>query len=103
MFLKTTQSGTPIVASLVGSLSGCLAYMCIDKNANTVFNWFVNLIAVGGLMIYVGICITYIRFRAALDFQGVDRSALPFRSSFARAGAWIAVCVIPSTCLQCLS
>lgn len=96
IFLKTTKSGAPIVASMVGALSGLLAYLTISTNANKVFNWFVNLIAVGGLMIYIIIAITYLRFRAALDAQGIDRRDLPFRSPFARVGAWIAVTFIPS-------
>ena len=63
-------------------------------DANRVFNWFVSLTASGGLMIYIGISITYIRFRQALDHQGIDRNILPFRSGFARAGAWFSLCFI---------
>lgn len=81
---------------MIGSLSGLLAFMAINNDANKVFNWFVNLVAVGGLMIYIIIAITYLRFRAALDAQGIDRRNLPFRSPFARAGAWIALIFIPS-------
>lgn len=96
IFLKTLPNGTPIVASLTAAASGALAYMATGTNANRVFNWFVNLISVGGLMIYVGIAWTYLRFRAALDAQGVDRRTLPFRSPFARVGAWICVVFLPS-------
>lgn len=96
IYLKTLKNGTPIVASLTAAASGLLAYMATSANANKVFNWFVNLIAVGGLMIYVGIAWTYLRFRAACDAQGIDRSQFPFRSPFARAGAWICVIFLPS-------
>jgi amino acid transporter len=69
--------------------------MCVNSNANRVFNWFVNLVAVGGLMTYIGICLTYIRFRQGADYHKIDRETLPFRSGFARAGAWIGLCTIP--------
>jgi amino acid transporter len=95
-FMYTLPNGTPIVASMAAAASGLLAYMAVDANANKVFNWFVNLISVGGIMIYVGIAWTYLRFRAACDAQGIDRAQFPFRSPFARVGAWVCVVALPS-------
>ncbi|KLT38743.1 amino acid permease [Cutaneotrichosporon oleaginosum] len=94
-FVYTLPNGTPIVASMTAAASGLLAYMAVNANANKVFNWFVNLISVGGIMIYVGIAWTYLRFRAACDAQGIDRRQFPFRSPFARVGAWICVVALP--------
>ncbi|KAL1412999.1 hypothetical protein Q8F55_000748 [Vanrija albida] len=95
VFLTTSKRGAPWVASMTAGLSGLLAFMSVNKNANEVFNWFVNLIAVGGLLVYTIIAITYLRFRKGLEAQGIDRSQMPIVSSFARAAAWIAVLFIP--------
>ncbi|BEI82200.1 hypothetical protein CcaverHIS002_0300680 [Cutaneotrichosporon cavernicola] len=80
---------------MTAASSGLLAYMAVNSNANKVFNWFVSLISVTGIMIYIGIAWTYIRFRAAVDAQGVDRSQFAFRSSFARVGAWVCIFALP--------
>ncbi|GMK58046.1 hypothetical protein CspeluHIS016_0500780 [Cutaneotrichosporon spelunceum] len=94
-FMYTLSNGTPIVASMAAASSGLLAYMAVNANANKVFNWFVSLISVTGIMIYIGIAWTYIRFRAAVDAQGVDRSQFAFRSPFARVGAWVCIVALP--------
>lgn len=95
VYLTTSKRGVPYVASLTAASGGFLAFMCVSSGANTVFNWFVNLVAVGGLMVYVGICWSYIRFRKACEAQGIERSTLPFTSGYARFGAWFALCFIP--------
>ncbi|WOO76676.1 Dicarboxylic amino acid permease [Vanrija pseudolonga] len=95
VFLTTSKRGAPYVASITAGLSGLLAFMTVSNNANKVFNWFVNLITVGGLMVYTIIAITYLRFRKGVEAQGIDRSQMPFTSGFAKTGAWIAACFIP--------
>jgi yeast amino acid transporter len=48
----------------------------------------VNLTAVSGLISWLGICVTYIRFHAGLRAQEIDRTKLPFSSRLQPFAAW---------------
>ncbi|OCB84510.1 amino acid permease [Sanghuangporus baumii] len=80
IFARTTKSGLPLPAVVFTSLFGFLAYMSVESGPGTVFNWFVNLTAIAGLMTWFGIAATYLRFRKGMHVQGFDRSQLPYRS-----------------------
>jgi len=56
--------------------------MSVSTGANTVFLWFQNLTTIAQLFTWCCICIAYIRFRAALIAQGVDRNSLVFKSKW---------------------
>jgi amino acid transporter len=45
-------------------------------------------------MSWFAISVTYIRFRQGMDYQGFDRSTLPYKSRFAYYGAWYACIMI---------
>ncbi|WVR09274.1 hypothetical protein IAU60_006339 [Kwoniella sp. DSM 27419] len=91
IFLKTHRYGTPWVAVLTMATIPLLAYMTVSNSASTVFNWFVNLVAVMGLCEWMGICLAYIGFRRGMKAQGFDRSTLPYRHPLALFGAWFAL------------
>ncbi|OCF42818.1 hypothetical protein I317_03295 [Kwoniella heveanensis CBS 569] len=91
VFLKTHRWGTPWVAVLTMALIPLLAYMTVSNGAAKVFGWFVNLVAVMGLVEWMGICLAYIGFRRAMKAQGFDRKALPYHHPLAYFGAWFAL------------
>lgn len=96
IYLRTNKRGAPYIASATAATFGALAFMAAGtESAGTVFGWFCNLIAVAGLCCFTIIAYTYLQFRKAVDAQGIDRNDFPFRSSFARAGAWVNLIVIP--------
>ncbi|KAF8583563.1 hypothetical protein K439DRAFT_1505471 [Ramaria rubella] len=49
---------------------GLLAYMGVSGGSSKVFTWFANMSAVTGMLNWMGICITLLRFRAGLKAQG---------------------------------
>lgn len=57
-----TKNGLPIIAVLVTGAFGFLAFMNVSSGAVTVFNWFVNLSAVGGFFGWFGMNVTYVFF-----------------------------------------
>lgn len=114
VFLKSTRRGVPYVAVCTAATAGLLALMTVDYNAHKVFNWFASLVSVtlwrlmhrlvanhslqvgtSGLIVFTTISITYLRFRKILEINHVDRSTLPFRSNYARFGAWVVIATIP--------
>jgi amino acid transporter len=65
--------------------------MSCASGAKTVFLWFQNLVTIAQLFTWVSICVAYLRFRAALIAQNVDRNTLIFKSKFQPYTAWFAL------------
>lgn len=87
IFTRCTKSGIPYMATATSSLFCLLAYLNLASSGATVFNWFVNLVNTGGFQSWVCCCIVYIRYRKAIDTQGIID--IPFRSRFQPYTAWV--------------
>lgn len=76
-FLKTWR-GVPFNCVIAVAGVGCLSFLSLSDNSIVVFTWLTNLL--GGLWILNLALqhIVYLRFRAGLAAQGIDRSTLPF-------------------------
>ncbi|KAI5120927.1 hypothetical protein M0805_002907 [Coniferiporia weirii] len=98
IFKHTTKRGLPIVAISFCSLFSFLAYMGVSKGSGVVFNWFVNMTSIAGLMTWFGICVTYLRFYKGCRVQGLSRSSLPYASKLNPYAAWYAVIACPVIC-----
>jgi yeast amino acid transporter len=88
--LKCSKAGVPYICVLVTAAVGLLTYMSVSAGANTVFNWFQNLVTIAQLFTWCAICITYVQFKKALEAQGVDRNTIPFKSPWQPYIAWSA-------------
>lgn len=89
IFLACTKNGIPYNAIIGTGSLGFLSYLnCSSATSATVFNWFVSLSTVSGLITWACICITYLRFYAGLKAQGIDRNTLPWKSPFQPFSAW---------------
>jgi amino acid transporter len=64
------------------ALIGFLAYMNVSTNGGTVFEWFVNISSITGLITWDIILITYVRFYKGLAYHGIDRDTLPYKAPF---------------------
>lgn len=95
---KTTSWGVPWVALLVSFSIGLLAFMSVGVgSAGLVFQWLSNMSGVTGLITWVGIFITYLRFDAGVKAQNFDRNQFPYKSclrSFGAAYGLIMCCLI---------
>lgn len=89
--LKCSKSGVPYYCVAITASISLLTYMSVSTGANSVFLWFQNLTTIAQLFTWVCICIAYLRFRAALLAQGVDRNTLVFKSKFQPYTAWFAL------------
>ncbi|KAF2011952.1 histidine permease [Aaosphaeria arxii CBS 175.79] len=85
---KVSKRGVPYYAVAFTSAWGLLAYMNLSDNGGEVFNWFLNITAVAGLIAWTCICFCHIRFMAALKAQNIDRDTLPFKSWGGKVLAW---------------
>jgi len=93
LFSKTTRRGVPWAAVLATWLVGCLAYLNVSNTGAQVFLWFSNLTTVSGFIAWVVVMITYLRFRAALEYRGL-LDTLPFQTRFQPYATWFVLAVV---------
>lgn len=91
IFAKTNKWGVPHYSLILCVLFCLLAYMNVSSGSAQVFNYFVNVVSIFGLMSWISILITYIFFDRALRAQCIDKSTLSYASPFQPYGAYIAL------------
>ncbi|OAV94228.1 hypothetical protein PTTG_00614 [Puccinia triticina 1-1 BBBD Race 1] len=88
VFRRTTSWGLPWVCLLVSFAIGFLAFMSVGAGgAGKVFEWLSTMSSVTGLLTWVGILITYIRFDAGVKAQNINRDQFPYKSYLRTGGA----------------
>ncbi|GME74783.1 unnamed protein product [Ambrosiozyma monospora] len=87
VFGRCTKHGVPYVGVTAAALIALLAFMNVSNSSSQVFAWFSNLCTVSGFLSWIFISITYIRFRKALRYHGLDER-VTFRPPLQIIGAW---------------
>ncbi|RCH86442.1 hypothetical protein CU097_007321 [Rhizopus azygosporus] len=77
-FTRVNRFGIPIWSVLATCSIGCLAFLTSLFGSGVVFNWLTCLTSLAGLITWVSICITHIRFRLGYLAQGRSLTALPY-------------------------
>ncbi|CCD26834.1 dicarboxylic amino acid permease NDAI_0I02660 [Naumovozyma dairenensis CBS 421] len=91
IFAKTNRWGIPYYALSVSVLFCLLAYMCVSSASAKIFNYFVNVVSIFGILSWISILITYICFDRAVRAQGVDKSTFAYVAPFQPYGAWFSL------------
>ncbi|OAD79290.1 hypothetical protein PHYBLDRAFT_106045 [Phycomyces blakesleeanus NRRL 1555(-)] len=81
-FMRVNRFGIPFWSVLATCSIGCLAFLTSLFSSGVVFNWLTTLTSVAGLITWVTISITHIRFRQGYISQGRLLSALPYVAPF---------------------
>lgn len=89
-FAYVTRHGVPYLGVICTALLGLLAFLVVNHNANTAFNWLINISTLAGLCAWLFISLAHIRFMQALKFRGISRDDLPFKAKFMPWGAYYA-------------
>jgi amino acid transporter len=81
ILLRTNRYGTPYLAIGASLVFMPLVYLSLGSNSSVVFGWFVNITTIAGLIGWLVIEVTYLRFYYALKVQGIsrDRKFTPVR------------------------
>ncbi|CAH6721334.1 proline-specific permease [[Candida] jaroonii] len=85
-FKKTTNWGVPLTIIPCGLFS-LLAYLNVSSNAADAFTWFSNICTISGFFSWITISICYLRFRKAVQVQGIY-DTLPYKAPFQPYGAY---------------
>ncbi|KAH8895605.1 hypothetical protein GQ53DRAFT_744153 [Thozetella sp. PMI_491] len=78
---KTTKNGVPVNAIVFTNLFGLISLLNISENAGNVFTYLLDISGGAAFIAWAFIGLTHVRFRAAMQAQGMPTSALPFKSA----------------------
>lgn len=73
IFLKVNRFGTPWVAVAASLIFMPLVYLSLGSNSSVVFGWMVNITTIAGLIGWLIIQISFLRFYYAMKLQGISR------------------------------
>jgi amino acid transporter len=92
-FKICTKRGLPIYAvSVTALVFGALSYMTLGGDgANQVFNWLYNISTITGVVAWIIILLTYLRFYYGMKRQGIDRNTLPYKAPWQPYATWVSL------------
>jgi len=79
-FAYIDRSGRPLYSVIFILAFGPLAYINLDADGPTVFNWLLALSGLAALFTWGSICLAHIRFRIAWKRQGHTLDEIPFKA-----------------------
>ncbi|KAF1805394.1 amino acid permease/ SLC12A domain-containing protein [Mucor lusitanicus] len=82
VFTRVNRWGIPIWSVLATCAVGCLAFLTSLFGSGVVFTWLTCLTSLAGLITWVSISITHVRFRQGYIAQGRSLTALPYVAPF---------------------
>ncbi|CAH0024618.1 unnamed protein product [Clonostachys rhizophaga] len=96
IFKRTDRRGVPWVALLACTSFALLAFMNVSDDSRSVFKHFINVCTVLGLLTWISILITHIRFVCGRKEKGIPDSAMPYTAPQGIWGSYAAlvVCII---------
>jgi amino acid transporter len=90
-FLRYERYGVPYGCVAVTTILSLVVYLNVSSSSAEVFFWISNLSSVSTLVMWTAIGVTYLRFYKALQYHGIPRSSLPFKSPFQPYLAYFAI------------
>lgn len=93
VFARTSRRGVPYAAVLVTWLFSLLAYLNVSSGGAKAFAWFSNLSTISGFIAWIVVMVTYLRFRAAMDFRGLLHT-LPYRTPLQPYATWVVLGIV---------
>ncbi len=83
------RKGRPLVAILIASAMGFIAYAANSQAQGTVLDWMLALSGLSSIFTWGSICLAHIRFRSAWKLQKHSLDELAFRSQPGVIGSWV--------------
>jgi amino acid transporter len=89
IFTYVDRSGRPLFSVGILIAFGFLAYINLDANGPTVFDWLLAISGLAALFTWGSICLAHIRFRHAWKHHGHTLDEIPFKAIFGVYGSYI--------------
>ncbi|KAL4801550.1 amino acid permease/ SLC12A domain-containing protein [Aspergillus unguis] len=87
-FKKTSKHGVPYYSVAFASAFGLLGFMNVSSSGSTVFNWFLNISSVAGLISWASILGCHLAFMRALKARNISRDLLPYKALWQPWYSW---------------
>ncbi|ORY81300.1 amino acid transporter [Leucosporidium creatinivorum] len=88
---KVNARGVPWSALIFANLFGFISLLNLSSSAGQVYSWLINITGVATFITWAGIALAHIRFRKALELQGISLDELPYKAPFYPYGAYFAL------------
>ncbi|CAI5760790.1 unnamed protein product [Candida verbasci] len=85
------RTGRPARALVVCSILGLFAYIAAYRKQETVFDWLLAISGLSQIFTWGGICLSHVRFRQALKFNGISTDSLGYKASTGVIGSYYAI------------
>lgn len=82
IFASTNKQNVPVHAVLFSAVFGLVALLLRFQSIEVIFNFLLTCCALAGMLMWCLLCVSYIRFRQALDVHGVSLDELKWRSTW---------------------
>ena len=89
-FSYVNRHGVPVRALGATALVGAAGFLTAVVGQNTAYAWLVNVSALCGFIVWLGIAVCHFRFRRAYVLQGHDPADLPYRAPWFPLGPVLA-------------
>lgn len=83
------RKGRPLVAILVASAVGLLAYMSGVKSQQVIFDWLLAISGLSSIFTWASTCLAHIRLRQAWAYNNRSLSDIAFRAQAGVIGSWV--------------
>ncbi|TID29270.1 hypothetical protein CANINC_002066 [Pichia inconspicua] len=90
IFARTNRWGVPIYSVIITAAISLVAYLNCSTSSAKVFTWLTNISTVSGFLSWVFIGLTYLSFRKAMAYHGMD-DRVTYRPRFQVYGAYFSV------------
>ena len=81
IFARVSANGVPVMALLATTAVAGLCFLTNIFSPQVVYIWLLNLSGMTGFIAWLGIAISHYRFRKGYVAQGLQLSALPYRTT----------------------
>ncbi|KAH6871206.1 amino acid permease-domain-containing protein [Thelonectria olida] len=91
IFAYIDKQGRPIMAILLASFIGLMAFLADLEAHDTIFSWLLSISALSTLFTWASVSLCHIRFRRAWAHSSNSLQQLPFRSNVGVFGSWFSL------------
>lgn len=85
------KRGRPFRALVVSSIIGIFSFIAAYKKQDEVFNWLLSISGLSQIFTWWSICMSHVRFRAALKHHNISLDSLGYKASTGVWGSYYAI------------
>lgn len=85
------KRGRPLITLICAAIFGLFSFIAAYDKEETVFNWLLAISGLSTIFIFTSICVSHVRFRAAMKAQGRSLDELGYRARFGVYGSVYAI------------